>query len=84
MYLEEKHARLTVCPMSLSNNTSSTCGGRDCMAWRWRPEINPNWKPSDNIMLESNPRDYRTLPPPYIDSETHGYCGMATRPNVQG
>ena len=85
MYVKEEKAYLMECPFKLSQNLSpkdnTACHGRDCMAWRWKPEINHDWKPKYDMMIIEDGHDYRTDPPPYIESRTHGYCGMATRPN---
>lgn len=85
MYVKEEKAYLMECPFKLSRNLdpqyNTACLGKDCMAWRWKPELNPDWKPKYDMMIIEDGRDYRKDPPPYIDSDTHGYCGMATRPN---
>lgn len=77
MYFTEKRSYEKDCPI---RGQDSVCTGSECAMWRWKPELNPDWKP-DGMMILSNLEDYRTKPQPYIDSKTEGYCGLATRPN---
>lgn len=79
MYYKSNKSYEKFCPYRFGQN-SSECLGYACAAWRWKPELNPDWRPRD-ILMESNDADYRRATPPYIESKTHGYCGMATRPN---
>lgn len=80
MYFSSKTSYEKNCPV---RGTNEVCMGSGCAMWRWKPELNPNWKPKDDMIVIDATVDYRTLPPPYIESKTHGYCGMATRPNFQ-
>jgi hypothetical protein len=79
MYFSEQRSSLMNCPV---RGVNEICMGKGCAMWRWKPEINPDWKPKYDMMIIEDGHDYRTDPPPYIDSKTHGYCGLATRPNV--
>lgn len=79
MYIDNENAGFFVCPMR-----DKDCSGAQCAAWRWKPELNPDWQPKHDMLITGPGRDYRTEPTPYIDSKTHGYCGMATRPNLPG
>ena len=78
MYMDNDNAGLLICPMR-----DKDCSGAQCAAWRWKPELNPDWRPKHDMLMVEAGHDYRKDPPPYIDSKTHGYCGMATRPNIQ-
>ena len=51
------------------------CIASECMMWRWADVPNPEWKP--NVAMQSFGRDTRDDPPMYIDSTTHGRCGLA-------
>lgn len=81
MYIRDVDAKFKDCPFKMGRDVYTSCTGKECMAWRWKPIPNPEWKPS-NPMLYEEEGDYRTKPPPYIDSKTEGYCGMAVRPNL--
>lgn len=80
MYFTEKLSYEKDCPI---RGKDSVCMGSGCAMWRWKPELNPDWKPDNGMMMMTAGTDYRTKPPPYIDSKTYGYCGMAVRPNFQ-
>lgn len=77
MYFKSSISSSKFCPLK---KDYGTCDGSDCGAWRWKPELNPDWKPK-SVSEFAAPIDYRREPPPYIDSKTEGYCGMANRPN---
>jgi hypothetical protein len=79
MYIIDMRSKSYSCPVH-----KDVCLGSGCAMWRWKPELNPDWNPKHDMMIIEDGRDYRTDPPPYIESETHGYCGLATRPNFQG
>ena len=83
MYVKEEECNKRYCPFKMSSpnaDSDDACDGSQCMAWRWKPVPNTAWKPK-SISEFSAPNDYRLEPPPYIDSDTEGYCGMATRPS---
>lgn len=50
------------------------CIASACMAWRWRTERNPAYRP-----IAAWPEPTNT-PPSHITSETHGGCGLAGSP----
>lgn len=81
MYIRSVDAKYKDCPFKLGRDVYTSCVGMECMAWRWKPELNPDWKPKHEMQWTGSV-DYRIEPPPYIDSKTHGYCGMAVRPNL--
>mgnify|MGYP003325812275 CR=1 FL=1 len=77
MYFNVSLSDRQFCPM---RDGYSRCHGAECAAWRWKPELNPDWKPK-SVSEFAAPTDYRREPQPYIDSKTEGYCGMANRPS---
>lgn len=79
MNINVKDSNNYLCPMSASGD--GYCIGNRCMGWRWKPEENPDWTPKAFSLTEDG-TDYRKEPQPYIESKTHGYCGMAVRPSI--
>lgn len=77
MYFSSKNSYEKHCPI---RGVGEVCVGDECAMWRWKPFPNPAWKPK-SVSEFAAPNDYRLEPPPYIDSDTEGYCGMATRPS---
>lgn len=72
MFIIEKNAYKYDCPMKMAGGSgplNSMCSGKDCMAWRWKHEMNPDFQPPYE--------DYFNAPEPYILSKKEGYCGMA-------
>ena len=77
MYFANKLSYSKYCPFK---KELGTCNGSQCAMWRWKPVLNPEWKPK-SVSEFSPPTDYRKDPPPYIDSDKEGYCGLANRPS---
>lgn len=66
-------------------HSENQCIGSECMAWRWAKVQNPNWSFRKTMHLANppSPDDVKhpaEVPQAYIDSETHGYCGLAGAP----
>jgi hypothetical protein len=59
---------------------AATCLSSGCMMWRWAMVRNPNWEPQTIGMALTVRRHPEDIPREYIDSTTHGYCGLAGRP----
>lgn len=58
----------------------ATCMGSLCMAWRWKPVANPDWRDDTSMITVSPRRNPYAEPPASIPSTTDGYCGLAGRP----
>lgn len=74
MIIQEIESHKHQCPMKFSSGPGRVCSGKECMAWRWAHEPNPDY-------VAPNPLLYRTENPatfsnPFRHSTTHGYCGM--------
>lgn len=71
MFILEKNSYKYDCPMKMaagSGPLNSMCSGKSCMAWRWKHEANPDFRPPYE--------DYLNAPMPYTLSAKEGYCGM--------
>lgn len=81
MIVNEKDAHKHDCPMKLSSGAgtlNSMCSGKRCMAWRWRLIPNPDHKINHPLdYIHKNPAE---MDSPWMNSDTHGYCGMAGNP----
>ena len=77
MYFNSNRSYEKNCPV---RGAHEVCMSNGCAMWRWKPELNPDWKPK-SVSEFAAPNDYRRDPTPYIDSKTEGYCGMANRPS---
>jgi hypothetical protein len=53
------------------------CIASACSQWRWKKVANPDYNPSS--MMGVYPQPWPT-PPMFIDSDKHGYCGLAGQP----
>ena len=64
-YMTPEEAEIKFCPYTLSKRSEVsrhfTCGGPNCMAWRWGPSY--KWNEDEDK-------------PEVTYSTTHGYCGM--------
>jgi len=75
MIIKEKESSDYFCPQMLVNGLdvfANSCKGKDCMAWRWATDDNPEWVPNSMVGM-TDPRKNSL----FIRSKTHGYCGMA-------
>jgi hypothetical protein len=86
MYIEDRISITKNCPRKFGSKLhgyDNGCEGSSCAVWRWKPELNPKWNPKDDLRVVEEENDYRLNPHQYVDSKTHGYCGLATRPSFE-
>lgn len=77
-YVTPEEAEKIGCVMSMMRNNPNivyqTCLGPKCMAWRWKEHSPKHYFLGTHYPPESN--WVKVGDNHYIDTPTHGYCGM--------
>lgn len=84
MIINDQESEYRICPrlvyVGADPGSGSGCFGSQCAAWRWAKVRNPDWNPVSAGMTMVTPSHPDDVEQPYIQSETHGYCGLAGEP----
>lgn len=85
--MTEDEAKTKWCPHAVASHTDPrqklgakewlhACIGSACMAWRWSIFLNPDYVPADYSIFPGRP----AIGDQFVQSNTHGYCGLAGKP----